>query len=338
MGFYLRKSISVGPLRFNLSKSGVGVSAGVKGFRAGTGPRGNYVHMGRHGVYYRATLPSGSRSAGTAPTTPTLPPSAPTETLTQIQSGNVERMVDATSAELIAELNTKQKRWRTAPWVFFAFFVLFAMWGYVVGGNDPSQPNLALTIVTLVLVAAWVALTWATYRHDVMMKTTVLLFTVEDEASDRFQAVHTAFGDLMKSGGCWQVRAQGQTSDWKHEAGASHLIRRTSVTLKTDPPRWVKTNIGVPTIPLARETLCFFPDRLLVFALDGVGAVSYTGLNITVSARRFIEGDSVPKDAKSSGRHGSIRTRPAARTSGSKTTANFRLRCTSKSSSRACPA
>jgi hypothetical protein len=30
MGFYLRKSISVGPLRFNLSKSGIGVSAGVK--------------------------------------------------------------------------------------------------------------------------------------------------------------------------------------------------------------------------------------------------------------------------------------------------------------------
>jgi hypothetical protein len=29
MGFYLRKSVSVGPLRFNLSKSGVGVSAGV---------------------------------------------------------------------------------------------------------------------------------------------------------------------------------------------------------------------------------------------------------------------------------------------------------------------
>ena len=36
-----------GPFRFNLSKSGLGVSAGVPGFRVGTGPRGNYVHMGR---------------------------------------------------------------------------------------------------------------------------------------------------------------------------------------------------------------------------------------------------------------------------------------------------
>ncbi|WP_081320537.1 DUF4236 domain-containing protein [Xanthomonas graminis] len=60
MGLYLRKSIRVGPLRFNLSKGGVSVSAGFKGFRVGTGPRGNYVHMGAGGIYYRATIPSGS--------------------------------------------------------------------------------------------------------------------------------------------------------------------------------------------------------------------------------------------------------------------------------------
>lgn len=33
MGFNFRKSINAGPFRVNLSKSGVGVSAGVKGFR-----------------------------------------------------------------------------------------------------------------------------------------------------------------------------------------------------------------------------------------------------------------------------------------------------------------
>lgn len=45
MGLYLRISVRVGPLRFNLSKGGVGVSAGIKGFRIGTGPRGNYVYI-----------------------------------------------------------------------------------------------------------------------------------------------------------------------------------------------------------------------------------------------------------------------------------------------------
>jgi hypothetical protein len=56
MGFYIRKSVKAGPFRLNLSKSGIGVSAGIPGLRVGAGPRGTYVHMGGHGVYYRQTL------------------------------------------------------------------------------------------------------------------------------------------------------------------------------------------------------------------------------------------------------------------------------------------
>ena len=56
MSFYLKKSLRFGPLRFNLSKSGIGVSAGEKGFRVGTGPRGNCIHAGRGGIYYQRRL------------------------------------------------------------------------------------------------------------------------------------------------------------------------------------------------------------------------------------------------------------------------------------------
>jgi len=63
MGLYIRKSFRAGPIRFNLSKSGLGASAGVTGARVGTGPRGAYVHGGRHGLYYRKYASSGkSRS------------------------------------------------------------------------------------------------------------------------------------------------------------------------------------------------------------------------------------------------------------------------------------
>ncbi len=53
MAFYLRKSYGFGPLRLNLSKSGLGVSGGVTGARVGIGPKGTYFHGGRHGLYYR---------------------------------------------------------------------------------------------------------------------------------------------------------------------------------------------------------------------------------------------------------------------------------------------
>lgn len=63
MGFYIRKSKKVGPFRLNLSKSGLGVSAGVKGFRVSTGPRGTYLNAGRNGLYYRQKIGSSSIAA-----------------------------------------------------------------------------------------------------------------------------------------------------------------------------------------------------------------------------------------------------------------------------------
>ncbi len=60
MGFYLRKSFRAGPVRFNLSKSGVGASFGVTGARLGVSSRGRaYVHGGRGGLYYRKSLGGG---------------------------------------------------------------------------------------------------------------------------------------------------------------------------------------------------------------------------------------------------------------------------------------
>jgi hypothetical protein len=54
MGWYIRKAFSAGPARLNLSKSGLGLSFGVKGARLGVGPRGVYTHLGRGGLYYRS--------------------------------------------------------------------------------------------------------------------------------------------------------------------------------------------------------------------------------------------------------------------------------------------
>ncbi|NBQ70632.1 MAG: DUF4236 domain-containing protein [Nitrosomonadaceae bacterium] len=40
MGFYYRKSISIGPFRVNVGRSGVGYSVGGKGFRTGVSSQG----------------------------------------------------------------------------------------------------------------------------------------------------------------------------------------------------------------------------------------------------------------------------------------------------------
>jgi hypothetical protein len=65
MGFYFRMAFRVGPLRLNLSRCGLGVSAGVTGARVGIDATGReYVHAGRRGLYYRAFGPRVATSGG----------------------------------------------------------------------------------------------------------------------------------------------------------------------------------------------------------------------------------------------------------------------------------
>jgi len=63
MGFFIRKAFKAGPIRFNLSKGGVGVSAGITGARLGLNRNGTYVYGGRHGIYYREQLNNAKKSA-----------------------------------------------------------------------------------------------------------------------------------------------------------------------------------------------------------------------------------------------------------------------------------
>ena len=58
MGFYYRKSLSLGPFRVNLGKSGVGYSVGTRGFRTGVSSRGRrYTTFGipGTGIGYRTS-------------------------------------------------------------------------------------------------------------------------------------------------------------------------------------------------------------------------------------------------------------------------------------------
>ena len=59
MGLKYRKSINIGPLRINFSKSGVGFSMGVKGFRVGrsaTGKTKATVSLPGTGLSYEQDL------------------------------------------------------------------------------------------------------------------------------------------------------------------------------------------------------------------------------------------------------------------------------------------
>lgn len=297
MGFYLRKSISVGPLRFNLSKSGIGVSAGVKGLRFGTGPRGNYVHMGRGGLYYRATIPSSSASPSQAPSQPRpMPanhigpviPSGTHASLEEIESADVSRLADSSSRELLDELNRKKNKMRLWPLAVSVTALV------VIVGINAGWPGW----LVLALLVAGLAGIYVAHSHDALSKTVVLFYDFDPEMEAAYGQLHGAAEKIASCSTAWHVETQGKVHDRKYHAGASSLIQRKTTFIRKAEPPYLKSNIETIAIGVGRQTLHFFPDRVLVYDSNGVGAVGYQDLSVSVKATRFIEDGASPRDAK----------------------------------------
>lgn len=292
MPFYFRRSVAAGPFRFNFSSGGVGMSVGVKGLRIGTGPRGHYVQAGAGGFYYRSSIgrPHGRRHSMAVPTSYARPPAVPVdEGMIAITSGDVLAMQDVAYADLLADLNEKHRQ---------------AKMSVVLGSIGFAVAALALLIagpVALPAVLLWL-LGWAVGAWlDSYKRVAVLFYEVEGSAQARFERVCAAFDQLKSCAAAWHVQAGKAVQDlttWKRQAGASHLVKRSSTTLEYALPKTLRCNVTPPTLTVGRRTIYLLPDAALIEDASGFGAVGYDALQIAHQPSNFIETDSVPRDAE----------------------------------------
>ncbi|MEM7049849.1 MAG: hypothetical protein AAF604_09320 [Acidobacteriota bacterium] len=205
-----------------------------------------------------------------------------------IDSAAVSQLRDSSSEELLREIERKKKVWRWAPWVGGAGF-LFLLWLVLAGA-----PDFALIVYCPLLALA----TWGAHQRDELEKSVVLFYELDSEMEAMFSRFCDAFDRLKSCRRVWHVEAQGDVEDWKRNAGAARLLRRSGITLRLSTPSFLKTNLSVPVIPVGRQKLFFFPDRILIFDFAGVGAVGYGDLRLERRATPFIEDGAVPSDAQ----------------------------------------
>jgi Protein of unknown function (DUF4236) len=281
LGFYIRKGFNFGPLRLNLSRSGLGASIGVKGARIGMGPRGTYVHLGRGGLYYRQTLaPPRQQPFQT-------PPLTVTDELPEISSAAAENLVDSSADHLLHELNRIKRRFDLFP---LSIIVGIGLLSYLAVTESQWWVWTAalLSSVTIAICAR---------HHDVTNGTLILNYSMDEGAQQKFSHVEDAFKRLAACQRIWHVDAGAQTSDWKRNAGGGFIERRSGASVFFGAPPKVESNINLPSIRAKRRSVYFLPDRVLIYDSSGVGAVPYEMLNVQAGKMRFIENESVPRDS-----------------------------------------
>jgi Protein of unknown function (DUF4236) len=284
VGFYLRTSLRAGPFRLNLSRSGIGISAGIPGFRIGTGPRGNYVRVGGHSVFYAGSPPRRPGSQYSGPQPVALPASTDVE-MRDLSGASVQQLVAANPTEIINQIQAAAKRIRIWP---IAAVVL----GCLVLLTVPYGLILLLPGVPGVL--------WLRQR-DQAKRSVVVFYQVEEEAAARFDHLTTGQGFSSPVHRIWHVEAQGAlTSPYQRKvnAGATSLIRRSSAVLSVAGPPVLVTNIAVPSINGKDRAIYFLPDRALMRQGKDYAEVPYMSLRAVAERQRFIEDGPLPADSQ----------------------------------------
>jgi Protein of unknown function (DUF4236)/DnaJ domain len=313
MGFYFRKSVRFGPFRLNFSKSGIGVSAGVKGARVSTGPRGTYVHAGKHGFYYsqRIDQPPLTPKQNSPPRWVNQQPALPSDAFV-IETADINQLTETSIKELLQEINERAAQPRFAPWAIAGTVLCMIVTGLVasavtvalsdMGNGDRNSAQSVATFVAIVATTAIGAfgsfLSWRIHKGDELKRTTPLFYELNDEVITKFGKVRDACVALSRSARIWRVHTNQPTWDWKRNAGASNLITRQPVFVGLMPPPYIATNVDVWSIRLNDLNLFFMPDYVFVRQQGRYGAVSYESFSATSSLTRFIEDGAVPPDAQ----------------------------------------
>ncbi|WP_245575049.1 hypothetical protein [Chitinilyticum litopenaei] len=177
----------------------------------------------------------------------------------QIESADVSHIVDSSSRELLDELNRKRSKARLWPFVGIAAVVMFGF------GVSLGWPAWVVGIFAIITATG----TYAAYIRDALQKTVVLFYDFDTDMEAAYAKLHAAASQLANCTSAWHIEASGKVHDRKYHAGASDLVRRRSTSIRKEDPPYVKTNIETVAVGVGRQTLHFFPDRVLVYDQTG---------------------------------------------------------------------
>lgn len=305
MAWYIKKYVNIGPVRLNLSKSGIGTSVGVKGFRIGIKSNGkSYIHAGRYGMFYRHEFNSTfSKEIIQEP----------------IQKDDLDNCIDGNNTIYFKPIGTDilKSNYKkdvvdalTKSYNAFRFDYLIGIvtvlltillyfnikTSYQIGENDIS-PNYTIPWIVLFsgLILFAIVANWETKRRRID-----IIYEFENNDCSYYQDIICAFNQIAKCNKSWSLLSSQKlynTYQSKINAGASDLTDIASASIGTGEIPWVNTNISsIPLIKTNSNSLFFVPDGILVYDNNGIAYVEYSNIEVDYDIVKFID-DNPPRDA-----------------------------------------
>lgn len=293
MSLSFDRSVRVGLTRFNFTDQGIDVSVAMPALRTGIGVRGAYISGGLGKFSYRRSIGVPLRGVvnpiGKSQSGPLAIDDDNVIATEEHETKSVLELQDSTRDELLQSMNeqfAKRPLWPLAAAGGLPLLMLL-MW---LGGAWPAAVHGVILTVFAVLVG-WL------YWRDSLGKLTVLFYEPDQATNALFEQL---CGALTQAAAARKLRSIASTSryaDPKYSGGAGQGVQLGAARLVLGHAPYVVANVQVPVLISGKTTFAFYPDRVLAFQGNAVGAIDYATLSADCSSVRYIETDSVTDDA-----------------------------------------
>ncbi|WP_133016265.1 DUF4236 domain-containing protein [Clostridium cuniculi] len=281
MGFRFRKSINLGGgFRINLSKSGIGYSFGVPGYRVTKTAKGKtrktYSIPGT-GISYiqESKKVQKNKTYNNSNNLNNQYIYNVENSMQEITNAQIEQLQSAEHKDLIHKIENISSL--DAISNILLFLIIFS-----------TIPGLIICPIVGLILKILILTKWRVN----------LDYSFEDDTYKEFENKVNAWFNLNQSEKKWQVTHEATVINKKISAGASTNIKRAPLKILKKTPYFIKSNINPILLELKKEKLFIFPDKILIFNNNKIGAISYNDIQINIQPTSFIENQSVPKDSK----------------------------------------
>ncbi len=285
MGFRHRKSINLGGrFRINLSKSGVGYSWGVKGYRVtktakGTTRRTASIPGTGISYVYETGKNRGNSRDDSSPTN-----QHPVQSIDN-NHYDTQNIVNNVATAMVSD----------------GLEDMLASASKALKLNKLSTVGICITAILGLGFPVLFLFTAVFLALKIIIKTKGCIdldYYIED---DQRTVVDERMNPMIKITECakvWRIIQTSKVIDRKYASGANNTVNRTACKATTKAPFPFKTNLQIASFKTKKETLLFLPDKLFIMQGNKIGALNYSDINSNTHTTRFVESESVPSDAQ----------------------------------------
>lgn len=269
MGWRYRKSINLGlGFRINLSKSGIGYSWGVPGYRvtkmANGGNRTTYSLPGTGISYVEQSGKNSNRED-------------------MLYTGETENFKNIPIEEVQKNDPILNKINKVVTLNRFSNIILFLTLGIF------YHPAFIMCLFGGIGIKIYISLS----------KKIGLYYEFDNESRKMYDSLKEVLIKLSKNKKMWQVTSSTKVYNTKYNAGAGHNIDRNNAYITSKMPWYIKTNIDVYGLNLRNQKLFFTPDRVIVFRpFRKAFGCAYNDMKLLISYSNFVESQRVYSDSE----------------------------------------